>query len=382
MSVFDSLVGQDEAVTTIKKAVTAAQNRSSNQDMTHAWLFTGPPGSGRSNLAKAFAAALVCKAGGCGECNSCITVAAGSHPDVEILDVSGLSIKIDEIREIVSRSAWGAATSDWRVVVIEDCDRMTEAAANALLKALEEPGAQTIWLLCAPTLHDVLPTIRSRCRHISLKTPTTKEIYNYLIKEMGANPEAAQLAASISQGHIGKARAAIQSNEFKSWRTKSFNIFLGIKSEASAIRAAGNLISLAEERAELRLQQGNEKEESELRAALSSGTRGLVSGGAKAIKDLEKEQKARLTRTIRDEIDNSLIDYASFMRDCLAADEEIINLDLVDEIRDFRGRYSPEQIARLALRLQEVRELLATNASQTLLLESLFTEVAASGRGN
>ena len=382
MSVFDSLVGQSEAVATIKKAVSAAQNRSVNQDMTHAWLFTGPPGSGRSNLAKAFAAALVCKSGGCGQCNACVTAGAGSHPDVEILDVSGLSIKIDEIREIVSRSAWGAATSDWRVVVIEDCDRMTEAAANALLKALEEPGAQTIWLLCAPTLHDVLPTIRSRCRHIALKTPTTSEIYDYLVKELGADTEAARLAASISQGHIGKARAAIQSREFQSWRSKALQIFLRIKSEASAIRAAGELIALAEERAELRLQQGNEKEESELRAALSSGTRGLVSGGAKALKDLEKDQKARLNRTIRDELDNSLIDYASFLRDVLAADDEIINLDLANEIREFRGRFSPERSTRLALRLQEIRELLATNASQTLLLESFFTEVAVAGRGN
>ena len=150
----------------------------------------------------------------------------------------------------------------------------------------------------------------------------------------------------------------------------------------SAIRAAGELIALAEERAELRLQQGNEKEESELRAALSSGTRGLVSGGAKALKDLEKDQKARLNRTIRDELDNSLIDYASFLRDVLAADDEMINLDLANEIREFRGRFSPERSTRLALRLQEIRELLATNASQTLLLESFFTEVAVAGRGN
>jgi DNA polymerase-3 subunit delta' len=199
---------------------------------------------------------------------------------------------------------------------------------------------------------------------------------------LGADTEAARLAASISQGHIGKARAAIQSREFQSWRSKAFQIFLRIKSEASAIRAAGELIALAEERAELRLQQGNEKEESELRAALSSGTRGLVSGGAKALKDLEKDQKARLNRTVRDELDNSLIDYASFLRDVLAADDEMINLDLANEIQEFRGRFSPERSTRLALRLQEIRELLATNASQTLLLESFFTEVAVAGRGN
>ena len=159
MSVFSSLIDQSEVVKVLQEAVAASKNSNDrSQVMTHAWLFTGPPGSGRSNAAIAFAAALVCKSGGCGECTDCITALKGTHPDVEILDSSGVSIKIDEIRELVSRSAWGASISPWRVVVIEDCDRMTEAAANALLKALEEPASQTVWLLCAPTLQDVIPS--------------------------------------------------------------------------------------------------------------------------------------------------------------------------------------------------------------------------------
>ncbi|MFM7623648.1 MAG: AAA family ATPase, partial [Actinomycetota bacterium] len=178
-AVFNGLVGQDKAVSELEKAISSARSNSSGQEMTHAWLFTGPPGSGRSNIAKAFAASLVCSKSGCGTCTDCKSALAGSHQDVELFAVNGLAIKVDEIREIVARSAWSSSVSRWRVIVIEDCDRMTEAAGNALLRAIEEPGTSTVWLLCAPTLHDVLPTIRSRCRNIQLRTPSKSEITDF-----------------------------------------------------------------------------------------------------------------------------------------------------------------------------------------------------------
>ena len=176
MSVFDLLIDQDQVVSVLNGAVSAARDgKDSSQVMTHAWLFTGPPGSGRSNAALAFAAALVCEKGGCGQCNNCKSALAGTHGDVEVIRTEGLSIKIDEIRDLITRAAWSPSVGEYRVVVIEDADRLTESAANALLKAIEEPGAHTVWLLCAPTATDVLPTIRSRVRSLVLRTPSDRK---------------------------------------------------------------------------------------------------------------------------------------------------------------------------------------------------------------
>jgi DNA polymerase-3 subunit delta' len=350
--------------------------------MSHAWLFTGPPGSGRSNIAKAFAAALICREKGCGSCDACKTALAGTHPDVELVDVSGLSIRIDEIREIVARSSWGASTSNWRVVVIEDCDRMTEAAANALLKVLEEPGVSTIWLLCAPTLHDVLPTVRSRCRHLSLKTPTKSEITGYLVANLEVSHDQAIFAAEISQGHIGKAIRLLKTPESKNIRKKTFEILFSIKSENDAIRAATQLIQLAQEQVELRTAASVEKEMDELRAMMQNGSKGMLSGGAKAIKDLERDQKTKSSRAFKDELDGYLVDYTSLFRDCLSSEGFWINSDLSKEISTYSKQIPPESISTILSKLNEIRERLATNTSQPLLLEAFFTFFALHSRGN
>ena len=378
--VFDSLVDQERIISALNNALTASD--SSGQEMTHAWLFTGPPGSGRSNAAKSFAAALVCKSGGCGECTDCITALKGTHPDVEILDTSGVSIKIDEIRELVSRSAWGASISPWRVVVIEDCDRMTEAAANALLKALEEPASQTVWLLCAPTLQDVIPTIRSRCRHLNLKTPSASEIAKFLEKTLGTSKSEAELAARISHGHIGKARGFLKDSNFQSSRRKYFDLLFSIKSEASAIKAAGKFLDFVNERVDSILGEKEERETEELKNALQGTGRGLISGGAKAIKDLEREQKSRLNRAIKDEIDGALLDYSTLLRDSLLEPSQRVNTDLNDQINQIAQNVKPNLVSLLLSELSQTRELLTTNASQTLLLERLFLSFTRMKLGN
>jgi DNA polymerase-3 subunit delta' len=379
--IFADLVGQEHVIQQLNRAIHSSP-KDSGQEMSHAWLFTGPPGSGRSNIAKAFAAALVCQEKGCGSCEACKTALAGTHPDIELVDVSGLSIKIDEIREIVSRSFWGAATSNWRVVVIEDCDRMTEAAANALLKALEEPGASTIWLLCAPTLHDVLPTVRSRCRHLSLKTPTTSEITGYLVEKLDVSHDQAKLAAEISQGHIGKAIRLLQTPESKNTRKKTFEILFSIKSENDAIRASTQLIQLAQEQVELRTAESVEKEMDELKAMMQKGSKGMLSGGAKAVRELERDQKTRASRAIKDEIDGYLLEYTSFFRDCLMTEGPWINSDLSKEISSHSKQNPPESISAILTELTEIRERLATNTSQPLLFEAFFTFFALRNHGN
>ena len=380
--IFNSLVDQERVTKALEDALVSAKSGSSGQEMTHAWLFTGPPGSGRSNAAKSFAAALVCKADGCGECTDCSTAINGTHPDVEILDVSGISIKIDEIRELVARSAWGASISNWRIVVIEDCDRMTEAAANALLKALEEPASQTVWLLCAPTLQDVLPTIRSRCRHLNLKTPNVSEITKFLINNLGANTKDAELAARISHGHIGRAKGFLKDSDFKETRKRYLDILFSAKDEASAIRAASKLLDLATDRATLFVSDRTEAESETLKSALQGTGRGLVSGGAKAIKDLERDQKLRLNRTIKDEIDSALLDYSTLLRDSLVSNSNRINLDLNEEIDRLKSTTKSELRSHVLTVMSHTRELLTSNASQLMLLERMFLAFAPLNRGN
>ena len=218
-SVFDDLIDQDAVIATLKDAVVASKDSTNNtQGMTHSWLFTGPPGSGRSNAAVAFAAALLCEKGGCATCINCKSVIDGSHADIELIRTEGLSIKVDEVRELITRTSWLPSVGNYRVVVIEDADRLTESAANALLKVIEEPGARTVWLLCAPTLTDVLPTIRSRCRHLTLRTPSTKAVAKLLIERDGIDPATAEFAASATQGNVGRARYLSTSEEARKIR--------------------------------------------------------------------------------------------------------------------------------------------------------------------
>ena len=199
-SVWDSLVGQSAAIETLRRAV-------AGQGMTHAWLFTGPPGSGRSNAALAFAAALQCEQGGCGHCLACTTALAGSHADVSVTRTDRAVIQVGGMRELVLRSALAPVGHRWQVMVVEDADRLNDSSGNALLKAIEEPTARTVWLLCAPTVEDVLPTIRSRCRNVVLATPSTADVADFLVRRNGVPDGIAAFAARASQGHIGRARA-------------------------------------------------------------------------------------------------------------------------------------------------------------------------------
>jgi DNA polymerase-3 subunit delta' len=234
-SVFDDLIDQEAVITILKDAVAASRDLTNNtQDMTHSWLFTGPPGSGRSNAAIAFAAALLCEKGGCGICTNCLTVKDGSHADIELIRTEGLSIKVDEVRELITRTSWSPSVGNYRVVVIEDADRLTESAANALLKVIEEPGARTVWLLCAPTLTDVLPTIRSRCRHLTLRTPSVTAVTKLLIERDGIAPELAEFASAAAQGHIGRAKYLATSEEARRIR----DVFKGISLKPSTINEA------------------------------------------------------------------------------------------------------------------------------------------------
>jgi DNA polymerase-3 subunit delta' len=381
-SVFDDLVGQEHIIEILQSAAAASCEGAQTQEMTHAWLFTGPPGSGRSSAAVAFAQALICSNNGCGACSDCNAAKTSGHPDVEVIRTEGLSIKVEEIRELLTRVAWAPSMGGWRVVVMEDADRLTESAANALLKAIEEPGSRTVWLLCAPTLHDVLPTIRSRCRHLQLRTPSIEAVTQVLINRDKISPDMALFAAKVSQGHIGRARYLATNEAARSNRKVIMQLPMQLGSLASALQAAQTLVDIATEEAKTTSESRDEIEIEKLQEAYGKGAtgRGMATGGSKAVKELEKEQKSRATRMVRDSIDGALLDIATFYRDIMMVQsgntESMINTDMQEEIQSYAALH-PEHSTVLKINaLMDARAYLARNAAPLVTCEALMCQLA------
>lgn len=375
-SVFDNLIDQEHVISILQEAVSASSDSTNqSQEMTHAWLFTGPPGSGRSNAALAFAAALVCRIGGCNECTDCKTATTGSHADVELIKTEGLSIKIDEVRDLITRASWSPAVGNYRVVVIEDADRLTESAANALLKAIEEPGLRTVWLLCAPSSTDVLPTIRSRTRSLVLRTPSIAAVAKLLEKEK-FSPAMADFAARVSQGHIGRARHLAKSEEARTRRQAILKISLMITDMASAFKAAQLLVEAAKAEAEEEAERRDDVEISALKEAWGQQGSKLTQGGSKAVKELEKEQKSRTTRMVRDYLDRALLDIATLYRDILLiqsnSPDSIINTDLISEMRKIAESTEAEATLAKLEAIMSARTNLSHNAAPLLTIEALM----------
>jgi DNA polymerase-3 subunit delta' len=381
-TVFDDLVGQEDAVAILQGASLAARNGDATQEMTHAWIFTGPPGSGRSSAAIAFAQSLICPQGGCATCNECRSAKTHAHPDVEIMTTEGLSIKIEEVRELLTRTSWAPSMGGWRIVVMEDADRLTESAANALLKAIEEPGTRTVWLLCAPTLHDILPTIRSRCRHIQLRTPTTSAVSAFLQRRDSIAPVMADFAARVSQGHIGRARYIATNEEVRNHRTTIMSLPLQLSTIADAYKAAQTLVDMATAQAKAQAEARDEKEIASLQEAYGKGAtgRGMATGAAKAVKELEKEQKSRTTRMVRDSIDGALLDIATFFRDVMmvqaGATDSLINTDMRDAITAYAHKTTPHSTVRKVNAIMKARTHLSHNAAPLLTCEALMCQIA------
>ena len=378
-SVFDDLIDQEAVIATLKDAVAASKDSSNNsQEMTHSWLFTGPPGSGRSNAAIAFAAALLCEKGGCATCIDCTSVVDGSHADIELIRTEGLSIKVDEVRELITRTSWSPSVGNYRVVVIEDADRLTESAANALLKVIEEPGARTVWLLCAPTLTDVIPTIRSRCRHLTLRTPSISAVAKLLIERDGIDPMMADFAASAAQGHIGRAKYLATNKEARETREKMLHIPSTVTNLASAFEAANTLLGLAKEQALTESEIRDEEELNKLKESYGATGSKLATGGSKAVKELEKEQKTRANRKIRDFLDASLLDISTLYRDILTAKinpgGNLINQDFAELVREKSKKSVEIDVLAKVESILEIRENLTRNSSSNLTIEALLAK--------
>ena len=380
MKIFENIVGQPQVVETLKSAVIAARENSEfSHKMTHSWLFTGPPGSGRSTAAKAFAAALVCSNNGCGECIDCQTAMDGTHLDIDILRTETSSIKVDEIREIITRTSTSPSIGGWRVVIVQDAQRLTEAAANALLKVIEEPSTRTIWIMTASSTLDLLATLRSRCRQIQLKTPDKESIIELLVKRDKADMQVAEFAARVSQGHIGRAKYLSENPNSRTRRNDVIEIFMKVNDSASAFSAASRIIDIAQEEAEEATKISNEIELIDLQNALQGPGKSLISGGTKEIKDLEKAHKARIKRFIEDSLDRCLLDLLSIYRDSLlvqlSKNASIINSEYFARYPEIFSRFKPESIIGKIEDVLSAREKLAQNASNLLAIENLICKL-------
>jgi len=388
MSVFDALVGQDAAIDELSRAAAAAADIIAGRPsqagaMTHAWLFTGPAGSGRSVAARALAAAVQCdrEPAGCGSCASCHSVPAGTHPDVRQVVPAGLSIGVDEMRTVVGLAARRPSLGRWQVVVIEDADRLTEQGANALLKAIEEPPERTIFLLCAPSTHpdDVIVTIRSRCRVVALRIPPAAAIARVLVAD-GVDPETAEWAAQASGGHIGRAKRLVRDGDARQRRAAVLAIPAQLTSLNACFSAADHLVQAAEAEARALHQDLDSTETEELKVALGAGGTGkgaaaAARGSAGALKELERKQKSRATRLQRDALDRALVDLASFYRDVLlvqaGAEVAAAHPDFAADVRTVARTIDQAGALR---RLDEVlgcREAIDLNVKPRIAVEAL-----------
>lgn len=380
MTVWDDLVGQDGVVSTLRTATAAAAERLAGGPgaaMTHAWLFTGPPGSGRSNAARAFAAALQCEAGGCGECQACRTALSGAHPDVSLVSTDGLSIDVAEVREQVRMAAMRPVQGRWQVVVVEDADRLTEKAADALLKSLEEPPPRTVWMLCAPTAEDVIVTIRSRSRQVVLRTPPVDAVAAMLSTREAVSPERALEAARAAQGHVGRARALATKEAVRERRRAVLAIPGSLTSIGACLDAAATITQTAQAQADEVAERLEDAERDGLKMEFGVEDRGRRPAGyAGRLASLEKDQKRRRTRITRDSIDGVLIDLLSFYRDVLATQTapgaELVNADVTDAVRALAAAATPEQTLRRIEAILACREALDANAAPQLALEHLL----------
>jgi DNA polymerase-3 subunit delta' len=378
-AVFARLAGQDAVVAELASAA------SGTGAITHAWLFTGPPGSGRSVAASAFAAAILCERHGCGECPSCRQVAAGSHADLLLVRPDGLSYGVKQTRDLVLRAATAPVYGRWRVVLFEDADRATEQAANALLKAIEEPAPRTIWLLCAPSAADLPTTIRSRCRLVTLRIPPTAAVADVLVAE-GVGQEQALAAARAAQGHIGRARRLATDPEAAQRRAAVLRVPMQATALGPALAAAAALVKAADAEATAATGELDEPEREALRKAFGAGSTGkgvaaAIRGGAGALKDLEDRQKSRATRLKRDALDRALLDLAGFYRDVLAiqfgADVELANAGQQEDLGRTASAATPEATVRKIQAIMACRERLAASVAPLLAVEEMTIALAA-----
>lgn len=381
MNFWGEIVGQPEAV----RALAQAAAPGAEAQLSHAWLITGPPGSGRSNLAVRFAAALVARDESERE-HVFNMVRARTHPDASIFTTQKVIISIEDVRKLVSSAYFAPAEGRHRVIVIEDADRMTEHTSNVLLKALEEPPERTIWVLCAPSEADLLPTIRSRTRSLRLVTPRPEQIAKLLHEREGVDAQLAERAARLAQSHIGMARRLALAPEALERRERTVQIVFGAQTLSDGMRAASELLAVAKSDADALTAELDAKERDEALRSL-----GLAPGEAippklrSQIKALEEDQKRRATRGLRDGIDRILTDLLSVYRDVLLVSldsgAELINAEHRDQVHAAAAKWGAAGALAAVDTIEQARHRLTRGVTPGLVLEAMFASFVSASEG-
>lgn len=365
------LAGQPEAVVQVRRAVAERDG-----GVFHSWLITGPPGSGRSVLAQAFAAALQCADQGCATCRSCVLAKAGSHPDITVLTTEKVQIAIAEVRDLVAQSSFGSSSGNFRIMIIEDADRMAPLAANVLLKALEEPPANTIWILCAPSEVDMLPTIRSRVRKVVLKVPSVEDVAKLLVERDGIEPDLAILVAAEAQSHIGMARRLATSSEARERRHEYLLAAMNIHNMREAVKTSDRWLDLAKKDAAALTKERDEEEKQTLLHSLGLSPADTIPPQYRTdLKNLEEGQKRRATRSLRDGLDRILVDLLALYRDVLTvqliAKTPLVNRDLSAQIREVANSSKPEDTIGIIDMIEKSRDRIDRNVRDIYVMDSL-----------
>lgn len=385
MSVWDDVVGQEASVEVLRRAVRDAAGASGADSggMTHAWLFTGPPGSGRSTAARAFAAALQCEQQGCGQCRACRTTLGGTHADVLVVATELITIKKEEVKSLVQVAHQHPSQGRWRIILVEDADRMMEKTSNVLLKSIEEPPEHTVWLLCAPSPEDIVPTIRSRCRPVQLRVPPVEAVADLLVRRDGVDPAMAAFAARAAQSHVGLARRLARDEGARIRRQEVLRIALSLRDVGEAVTQAGALVDVATEEAKAATEERNASERAALLRSLGAEAAGSLPPALRSqLKALEEDQKRREKRLRLDVLDRALLDLASVYRDVLVlqlgAGVDLVNAELRDRLEDLARQWRPEDTLRGLDAISRTRSNLAEQSSLNVLLavESMTLRLA------
>lgn len=378
MSVWESIIGQKPVSDMLSAIATGDSSK-----LAQSWLICGPPGSGRSNLARAFAAALESPDHGLDAEPTRVTrqVLAGTHPDVSILATDKVTIGIDEVRELITVSEQMPSTAPWRIIIIEDVDRMLERTTNVLLKEIEEPAEHCIWLLCAPSAQDVLPTIRSRTRIVNLAVPQPDAVAQWLERSNGIEASVAEQAARLAEGHIGIAKLYATDERVRSERDELVAGVLNLQRASDAVLLADRLNADAKSQAEHDVERVAAREQADFRRINGLGESDRIPpklrGAYNAIAKKD-EIKRKATRRSRDVLDRALNSIASVYRDVAVlqnnAEESvgIINREHRAAIAELAAGMSRQgAVARLD-HVAVARKRLNGNGNPLLVFEALF----------